>query len=64
MSPPGLEYISSWVETGYAHCFQVMQTDDPGLLDEWMSKWSDLIDFEVVEVLSSQEAAKAIGPRL
>jgi Protein of unknown function (DUF3303) len=64
MAPPGLDYVSSWVETNYARCFQVMQTADPRLLDEWMANWSDLIDFEVLPVLTSHEAAEAIAPRL
>ena len=24
MAPVGLEYVSSWVETSYARCFQIM----------------------------------------
>ena len=64
MAPSGLDYVSSWVETSYARCFQVMQTEDARLLDEWMANWSDLIDFEVLPVLTSKEAAEAIGPRL
>lgn len=64
MAPPGLDYIASWVEPTYNRCFQVMQTDDRKLLDDWMANWSDLIDFEVLPVLSSKAAAEAIGPRL
>lgn len=64
LAPTGLEYISSWVETTYGRCFQVMQTDERGLLDEWMANWSDLIDFEVCVVMTSKEAAEAIAPRL
>jgi hypothetical protein len=64
LAPPGLEYVSSWVETTYARCFQVMQTEDARLLDEWMANWSDLIDFEVLPVMTSKEAAETIGPQL
>ena len=64
MAPSGVEYVSSWVETNYTRCFQVMQTEDARLLDEWMANWSDLIDFEVLPVLTSTEAAEAIAPRL
>jgi hypothetical protein len=60
MAPAGLEYVSSWDETNYARCFQVMQTDDARLLDEWMANWSDLIDFEVRQVITSKDAAEAI----
>jgi len=64
MAPSGLEYVSSWVETNYTRCFQVMQTGDPRLLDEWMDHWRDLIDFEVLPVMTSKEAAEVIAPRL
>ena len=64
MAPARLEYISSWVETNYARCFQVMQTDDASLLEAWMANWSDLIDFEVLPVLTSTDAAAAIDHRL
>lgn len=31
--------------------------DDPGLLDEWMAQWSDLVIFEeVVQVIVSDDA--------
>jgi hypothetical protein len=39
-------------------CYQVMECDDPALLEEWMSHWRDLIDFEVVPVVTSAEAAE------
>ena len=55
---------SSWVDTGFHRCFQVMECDNRALLDQWMGRWNDLIDFEVVMVISSAEAAAAIAPRL
>ena len=64
MAPSGLEYVSSWIETNYTRCFQVMQTGDTRLLDEWMDHWRDLIDFEVLPVMTSKEAAEVIAPRL
>ena len=62
MLPPGLEYVDSWIDESLKRCFQLMETDDPALIDEWISKWSDLARFEVVPVLSSDEAAgRALG---
>jgi hypothetical protein len=62
MAPAGLDYVSSWVDDRLALCYQVMETDDRRLLDEWMANWSDLIDFEVHSVISSKEAAERIAP--
>ncbi len=58
MNPEGLSYVSSWVDQRLERCYQVMETDDRTLLDEWMAKWSDLIDFEVYPVITSKEAAE------
>jgi hypothetical protein len=41
-----------------------METDDPDLLEQWVSQWRDLVDFEVHPVISSAEAAERIAPRL
>jgi hypothetical protein len=62
MLPPGLEYVDSWIDASLERCFQLMETDDPALIDDWIAKWSDLARFEVVPVLSSDEAAgRALG---
>ncbi|HKE02095.1 MAG TPA: DUF3303 family protein [Planctomycetota bacterium] len=64
MAPDGLRYVASWVTKDFRRCYQVMDTDDARLLDEWMSHWSDLTDFEVIPVVTSAEAVAAIAPRL
>lgn len=63
LAPEGLTYLSSWVDAELQRCFQLMETDDRNLLDQWMANWQDLVDFEVYPVLSSQEAAEKILPR-
>src|SRR5262249_832614 len=58
MLPPGLQYLDSWVDARrLARCFQLMETEDPRLLDTWIALWRDLVEFEVVPVVSSAEAA-------
>jgi hypothetical protein len=57
MLPEGLEYLDSWVdERRLDRCFQLMETDDPGLFDEWTAAWADLAEFEIVPVIGSAEA--------
>ena len=41
-----------------------MECEDRRLLEEWIARWSDLTDFEVVPVITSPEAAERIAPRL
>jgi hypothetical protein len=64
MAPEGLEYVSSWVDEKLARCFQLMKTDDRDLIDEWIPKWSDIVEFEVYPVMTSQAASEQITPRL
>jgi hypothetical protein len=62
--PEGLQYLSSWVDEKLERCFQLMETADRKLLDEWIDNWSDVVEFEVHPVLSSKEAADKISPLL
>lgn len=64
MAPDGLRYVSSWVTPDLLRCYQVMECEDPGLLDQWMERWKDIVDFEVIPVVTSAEAAAVIAPRL
>ena len=64
MAPDGLTYVSSWVDDQYQRCYQLMETHDRGSLDQWMARWTDLVEFEVYPVMPSKEAAEKIAPRL
>ena len=64
LAPEGLAYVASWVDEKLERCFQLMETEDRALLDEWISRWSDLVDFEVHPVITSQQAAERVGPLL
>ncbi len=56
MMPEEVTYINSWVENDFKRCYQVMECSDRALLDEWISNWKDLVDFEVIPVMTSAEA--------
>jgi uncharacterized protein DUF3303 len=58
MMPEGLVYVDSWIdERDRRQCFQLMETDDPALFDQWTSNWDDIMEFEIVPVIASAEAA-------
>ena len=62
LAPDGLRYVASWVTDDLRHCYQVMECDDRALLDAWLARWADLVDFEVIPVLTSAEAsARVLG---
>ena len=64
MTPEGLLYISSWIHESLTRCYQLTETSDRTLLDNWIANWSNLIDFEIHPVIFSAEAAQKIAPRL
>jgi hypothetical protein len=57
MLPDGLKYVDSWVEVAGDRCFQVMESDDVRLFEEWVARWDDLVEFEIVPVRTSEAAA-------
>ena len=64
LAPDGLRYVDSWVTADFTRCYQLMECDEPALLEGWMAAWRDLVDFEVVPVVTSANAVRALGPRL
>lgn len=64
LAPDGLAYVASWVTEDLSRCYQVMECDDRALLDQWIERWADIVEFEVIPVISSPEAAAAVAPRL
>jgi hypothetical protein len=64
MASEQLRYVSSWVTSDMTKCYQVMESDDRRPLDEWIDQWSDLIDFEVIPVITSAEAYERVKRQL
>jgi len=60
LTPEGLTYVASWVTTDMTLCYQVVDCEDRESLDEWMSNWSDLVEFDVIPVITSEEASASI----
>jgi hypothetical protein len=57
MLPEGLKYVDSWVEVKGNRCFQLMECGDEQLFQQWVARWNDLVDFEIVPVGTSKEVA-------
>ena len=64
LMPGGVEYRGSWVTEDLAHCYQVMECASRADLDRWMSAWKDLVDFDVIPVVTSAQAQASVAPRL
>jgi hypothetical protein len=55
MLPEDVTYHASWVDTTGVRCFQLMEAPHPESLTPWTSRWDDLVDFEIVPVVTSGE---------
>lgn len=59
MMPDGLKYLGSWTEKNFDRCFQLMECEDASLLEQWTTNWGDLVDIEVVPVMTGAEASES-----
>ena len=55
MLPEGVSYHASWVDSTSSRCFQVMEAPDREALEAWVRRWDDLINFEIVPVVTSAD---------
>ena len=58
MIPSGVVYINSWVQKDLQKCYQIMESESWEKLNEWIDYWKDLVDFEVIPVMSSEVASQ------
>ncbi len=55
MMPEGVHYHASWIDAERARCFQLMEADAAAALAPWIAAWSDIVEFDVVPVVTSAE---------
>jgi hypothetical protein len=56
LMPDGVKYIDSWITKDMSRCYQVMEAISEESIHGWISNWNDLSDFEVIPVITSDEA--------
>ena len=62
--PDGLAYVDSWVTADLDRCYQLVDCEDPRLLQAWVAAWEDLIEFEFHPVVPSKAAYATLEPVL
>jgi hypothetical protein len=55
MLPEGVIYHESWVDREGARCYQLMEAPQAESLAAWVKCWDDLVEFEIVPVVTSRE---------
>jgi hypothetical protein len=56
MLPEGVQYVNSWINEEVTICYQVMESPSREKILEWIGHWQDLVDFEVIPVITSAQA--------
>ena len=64
MLPDGLSFVASWVTADLGRCFQIMECDDVTLLQRWVSRWSDIVAFEILPVTEGKNTGNALADRI
>ena len=65
--PDDLTFVGSWVSADLGRCFVIMECDEVTALQKWVAEWSDLVEFEIVPVVTGKlvsEALRAQKPRV
>lgn len=60
MLPVGLKYINSWIDIDVSTCYQIMETSNIGILQEWLTRWDEFATFEIIPVVDSATAKKIV----
>lgn len=60
LTPEGLAHVSSWVAADLSRCFQLMDCEDIRLFQQWVSEWSDSVEFEIIPVVAGADTAKTL----
>jgi Protein of unknown function (DUF3303) len=55
MLPDKVSYHASWMTSDGSRCFQLMEAQTAESMLLWTSRWDDLVDFEIVPVMTSAE---------
>jgi len=55
MLPDGVAYQTSWFDIDGSRCYQLMNTPTLEALQPWIDAWSDLVEFEIRPVVTSDE---------
>jgi len=55
MLPEGVIYHASWIDAAGHRCFQIVEAPQLESLRPWVQRWNDLIDFEIIPVLTSAD---------
>lgn len=64
MLPEGLHYLDSWLEKNGDRCFQLMETEQFELFQQWTEQWDDLTHFEIIEIKEKPTQKEQVGKRV
>ncbi len=64
LMPGELKFVGSWVSADLGRCFLIMECDEITAIQKWVAEWSDLIEFEIVPVVTGEQVAEALRAQM
>lgn len=62
MLPANVSYQASWIDPRTQRCFQLMEAPDREALEPWARAWIDLMELEIVPVVTSGDFWRGRAP--
>ncbi len=64
LMPDELTFLGSWVSADLGRCFVIMECDEITALQKWVAEWSDLVEFEIVPVVTGEQVSEALRAQM
>ncbi len=64
LMPDRLTFHGSWVSADLGRCFLIMECDEVTALQKWVAEWSDLVEFEIVPVVTGEQVSEALRTQM
>ena len=64
LMPDDLTFVGSWVSADLGRCFLIVECDEITALQKWVAEWSDLVEFEIVPVVTGEQVSEALKAQM
>jgi hypothetical protein len=63
MTPKGMKVLGEWSTFGGGQMFILTEVSDPQVAFESILPWSDLMTFEIIPVIETEQVMKSMQPK-
>lgn len=59
--PEGVKMVGRWHDVAGGRGFNIAETDDATAIAKWCQQWADLLDFEIVPVMTDKQLSEVLA---